>query len=67
MAFEFSIQIEQINTVDGYVLDNTEVEKFVQAMAAFTEQNGVTWEQAIDEKSDEAQNILMQFWVDPTL
>ena len=56
-------QIEEFKTSDGGVLNNTQVEQLVQAMASFTQQNGMSWEQAIQDKPQDVQNILSQFWV----
>ncbi|HEX2927589.1 MAG TPA: calcium-binding protein, partial [Ruminiclostridium sp.] len=55
-------QIEQFTAPDGNILSNTQVEQLIQAMAAFTTQNGMSWNQAITEKPLEVQNILTQFW-----
>jgi len=32
-------------------------------MAAFTQQNGMSWNQAIQDKPEDVQTILSQFWV----
>ena len=56
-------QVEEFKTSDGGILNNTQVEQLVQAMAAFTQQNGMSWEQAIQDKPQDVQNILSQFWV----
>jgi Ca2+-binding RTX toxin-like protein len=55
-------QIEQLKSSDGSALSNTQLEQLIQAMAAFTTQNGMSWNQAIAEKPQDVQNILAQFW-----
>ena len=55
-------QVEEFKTSDGSIIKNNQVEQLVQAMAAFTEQNGMSWNQAINNRSEEVRNILDQFW-----
>ena len=55
-------QVEEFKTPDGSVIKNNQVEQLVQAMAAFTEQNGMSWNQAINNRSEEVRNILDQYW-----
>ncbi|HEX9059394.1 MAG TPA: calcium-binding protein, partial [Clostridia bacterium] len=56
-------QVEEFKAPDGSVLTNTQVEQLIQAMASFTQQNGMSWNQALQEKPQDVQNILTQFWV----
>ncbi|PYG88397.1 Ca2+-binding RTX toxin-like protein [Ruminiclostridium sufflavum DSM 19573] len=56
-------QIEQFKASDGSILSNSRIEQLIQAMAAFTAENGMSWNQAIEERPEEVQNILTQFWV----
>jgi Ca2+-binding RTX toxin-like protein len=55
-------QIEEFRASDGMTLANTQVEQLIQAMAAFTQQNGITWDQAIEDRPQDVQNILLQSW-----
>ena len=55
-------QVEEFKTPDGSIIKNNQVEQLVQAMAAFTEQNGMSWNQAINNRSEEVRNILDQYW-----
>jgi Ca2+-binding RTX toxin-like protein len=55
-------QLEQLKASNGSILNNTQVEQLIQAMAAFTTQSGMSWNQAITEKPQEIQDILTQFW-----
>jgi Ca2+-binding RTX toxin-like protein len=58
-----SYQIEEFKAANGSVLSNTKVDQLIQAMATFTQQNGVSWSQAIQERPQDVQNIVSQFWV----
>ena len=55
-------QVEEFKTSDGSIIKNNQIEQLVQAMAAFTEQNGMSWNQAINNRSEEVRNILDQYW-----
>ncbi|MFZ1249085.1 MAG: calcium-binding protein [Candidatus Saccharimonadales bacterium] len=57
-------QVEKFVSSDGYKLLNTQVDQLIQAMATFSSQNnGMTWSQAIDQRPQDVQNVLSQFWV----
>ena len=56
-------QIEEFKTPDGGILTNNHVEQLIQAMASFTQQNGMSWNQAIQDKPQDVESILSQFWV----
>ncbi|WP_425806719.1 calcium-binding protein [Desulfitobacterium sp. Sab5] len=56
-------QVEEFKAPDGSKLTNIQVEQLIQAMASFTQQNGMSWNQAIQDKPQDVQNILNQFWV----
>ncbi len=55
-------QIEIFETADGRMLANTQVEQLIQAMASFTNQTGLTWEQALAERPDDVQTVLAAHW-----
>ena len=55
-------QVEEFKATDGSVLTNANVEQLIQAMASFTQQNGMSWNQAIHDKPQDVQNTLSQFW-----
>ncbi len=44
-------------------LPSNEVDQLIQAMAGFTDDSGMLLNQAVQEKPQEAQDILSQFWV----
>lgn len=60
---EAAYQTEVFKTSNGNTLQNTQVDQLIQAMAEFSEQTGMLWNQAIDERRDGVQDILSQFWV----
>ena len=51
-----------IQTSDGQTLLNTQVERLIQAMAAYTKQTGLTWAQAIDQRPQDLSVILAANW-----
>jgi len=55
-------QIEQIKAADGSMLLNTQIEQLIQAMASFSQDTGMEWEQAIQDNQEAVSNILAQFW-----
>ena len=54
--------METIQAGNGQQLVNTKVEQLLQAMAAFTQQSGMTWDQAIDRRPQDVQNVLAANW-----
>ncbi len=55
-------QVETIQTGNGQALLNTQVDQLIHAMAAFTEQTGLTWDQAIDQRPQDVQAVLAASW-----
>jgi len=55
-------QIETIQAGNGQTLLNTQVDQLIQAMAGFTQQTGLTWDQAIDQRPQEVQTVLAASW-----
>lgn len=55
-------RIETIQAGNGEVLLGTQVDQLIQAMASFTQQNGLTWDQAIDQRPQEVQAVLAANW-----
>jgi len=55
-------QIETVQAGDGQLLLNTQVEQLIQAMAAFTTQTGLTWEQGIAQQPQQVESILAASW-----
>ncbi|CAH1208159.1 hypothetical protein PAECIP111893_02849 [Paenibacillus plantiphilus] len=56
-------QVEQFIAEDGNVLMNYQVNQLIQAMAAYTSSSGMSWSQAVQERPNEVNSILSQYWV----
>ncbi|MGE0471612.1 MAG: calcium-binding protein [Nitrospira sp.] len=54
--------VETIQAGNGQALFNTQVDQLIHAMAAFTEQTGLTWDQAIDQRPQDVQAVLTASW-----
>jgi Ca2+-binding RTX toxin-like protein len=58
-----SNRIETIQAGNGQTLLSTQVDQLIQAMAGFTQQNnGLTWDQAIDQQPQNVQTVLAASW-----
>ena len=57
-----SNRTETIQTGNGQTLLSTQVDQLIQAMASFSQQSGLTWDQAIDQQPQQVQNILAASW-----
>jgi len=57
-----SNRTEMIQAGNGQTLLNTQVNQLIQAMAAFTQQTGLTWDQAIDQRPQDVQTLLAASW-----
>ncbi len=55
-------RIETIQAGNGQTLLSTHVDQLIQAMASFTEQTGLTWDQAIDQQPAQVESILAASW-----
>ena len=55
-------QVEDVQAGNGQHLVNTQVDQLIQAMASFTQQTGLTWDQAIDQQPQSVQTILAASW-----
>ena len=55
-------QIETIQAGNGQTLLSTQVDQLIQAMAGFTQQTGLTWDQGIDQQPQEVQAVLAASW-----
>lgn len=55
-------QIEDIQAGHGQHLVNTQVDQLIQAMAGFSQQTGLTWDQAIDQQPQQVQTVLAANW-----
>ena len=59
-------RIETIQAEDGYTIQPEKVQQLIQAMASFGNSHGMTWQQALEAHSAEAQSIISQYWTAPT-
>ena len=55
-------QTEQIGVSDGSMLVNTQVDQLIQAMATFTADTGLSWEQGLNQRPEEVQAVLAGVW-----
>ena len=53
---------ETIQAGNGQTLLSTQVDQLIQAMAGFTQQTGLTWDQAIDQRPQDVQTVLAASW-----
>ncbi|MBI5317275.1 MAG: putative Ig domain-containing protein [Nitrospirae bacterium] len=53
---------ETIQAGNGQTLLSTQVDQLIQAMAAFSAQSGLTWDQAIDQQPQDVQTVLAGSW-----
>jgi hypothetical protein len=51
-----------IQAGDGSRLLNTQLDGLIQAMASYTVSAGLTWDQAVDNRPQEVQNVLAGYW-----
>jgi Ca2+-binding RTX toxin-like protein len=55
-------QTEILEAVDGMQLLNSQVEQLIQAMASFSTESGLTWEQALLDRPDDVQALVTAHW-----
>lgn len=55
-------RIETVQAGNGDVLISTQVDQLIQAMAAFSQQTGLSWDQALDQRPQEVEAILAGSW-----
>ena len=55
-------QVETIQAGNGQSLLSTQVDQLIQAMAGFTQQTGLTWDQAINQQPQQVQAVLAASW-----
>jgi Ca2+-binding RTX toxin-like protein len=55
-------QVETVQVANGQQLMSTQVNQLIQAMAGFTQQTGLSWEQAIAQRPQDVQQILAANW-----
>ena len=55
-------QTEVFKASDGAQMLNTQVDLLIQAMAALSTNTGLTWSQLIQQKPNDVQGVLAQYW-----
>ena len=55
-------RVESFHTSDGSTIDYTKLNLMIQAMASFEETTGMMWEDAIEQKNEQANDIVNQWW-----
>ncbi len=55
-------QVETFQAGNGQQLVNTQVDQLIQAMAAFTQQSGLSWEDAVAQRPQDVQAVLAASW-----
>ena len=55
-------QVETIQAGNGQTLLSTQVDQLIQAMASFSQQTGLTWDQALDQQPQNVQTVLAASW-----
>jgi Ca2+-binding RTX toxin-like protein len=57
-----SNRTETIQAGNGQTLLSTQVDQLIQAMASFSQQTGLSWDQAIDQRPQDVQAVLAGSW-----
>ncbi len=55
-------RVEVIRAGDGRQLLSTQVDQLIQAMASYSAQRGLAWEQAVTQRPAEVETILAAYW-----
>ncbi len=58
-------RIEEFKASNGGELERRQVDRLIQAMATFSADSGMNWGQAIQDKPQDVQHILAQYWESP--
>ena len=56
-------QIESIISNDGYALANNQVQLLIENMSSFTNDNNVSWAEAVNQDATSVKGILEQVWI----
>jgi hypothetical protein len=57
-----SPQVETLQTGNGQTLLNSQVNQLIEAMAGFSSDNGMTWDQGLAAKPEEVQAVIAASW-----
>ena len=59
-------RVENVKSSDGYSITHTQIDQLIQAMATFSQDTGMTWQQALEACPADTTAILSQYWTAPT-
>lgn len=60
-------KIETFESSDGSIITSTQIDQLIQAMASWSSNNnGMSWSEALGSNSQSAQAIISQYWTAPT-
>lgn len=63
-----SYKIERFESADGDYITHTQIDQLIQAMASFsTSNNGMSWSQALQDRPQDVQAVLSQYWTPATV
>lgn len=61
-------KVETIEVTGGAYLQSTQIDQLIQAMASFsTNNNGMSWSQALQDRPQDVQSVLSQYWTPATV
>ncbi|MDL2259111.1 hypothetical protein LJC42_08220, partial [Eubacteriales bacterium OttesenSCG-928-K08] len=55
-------QTEQIEANDGYCISNQDIQLLIDTMASFTTSENISWENAVNTRGADVQQIVDQVW-----
>lgn len=59
-------RVENVKSSNGYSITHTQIDQLIQAMATFSQDTGMTWQQALEAYQADTTAILSQYWTAPT-
>ena len=59
-------RVENVKSSNGYSITHTQIDQLIQAMATFSQDTGMTWQQALEACPADTTAILSQYWTAPT-
>ncbi len=57
-----SYQLDEVVSQDGKKITAANIPLLIQAMAAYSQSSGLSWNQAVNERREEVRDICNQFW-----
>lgn len=59
-------RVENVKSSNGYSITHTQIDQLIQAMATFSQDTCMTWQQALEAYQADTTAILSQYWTAPT-